>query len=266
MTRCYELFVDELGQANPISKQSDVYVLSGCAVEEGRRDNLKILADQIKFKYWGHTNVVFHSREIARNEGQYSVFANDKTQKAEFLKDLFKLLKQSYITMFVVVCDNNLAKRFGWNSTKIIKETGNLIFLHFVTWLLGLSGTEGKINIESATAEKDRYYLNTFSYFLSPGNKDLKVDYKTIQEILTSISFVTKRNHDIEEQTADLFAYGAKCKYLRLVKKQIFKIGSYEDKMIKLLETKLWQLPKLAGEKKMRFYKKIEPFCIIPRT
>lgn len=177
MLKSYELFIDELGQANPISKQSDIYVLSGCAMEEGQRNNL-----------------------------------------------------------------------------------------NFITWLLGLTGAKGKVNIESATAEKDRYYLNTFSYFLSPGNKELKVNYKKLQELLTSISFVTKRNYDIEEQIADLLAYAAKCKYLRLTKKKTFEIGSYEDKIIKVLETKLWRLPKLAGEKKMRFYKNIDPFCVIPKT
>jgi len=227
MSKYYELFIDELGQANPISKQSEVYVLSGCTVEESQRDLLKIQADQIKFKYWGHTDVVFHSREIARNEGSFSIFNKNKSKK---------------------------------------KETSNLIFLHFVTWLLGIANAKGKINIESATAEKDRYYLNTFSYFLSPGNKQIDINYKTIQELLTSISFVTKINHDTEEQLADLFAYAAKCKYLRLIKKQTFKIGTYEDKIIKLLDSKLWHLPQLAKEKKMRFYKNIEPFCIIPKT
>lgn len=263
--RCYELFIDELGQANPASKQSDIYVLSGCAIEDDKRNDLKILADQIKFKYWGHTNIVFHSREIARNEGSFSIFSRNSLKRKEFFEDLFKFLNLASIVHFVVVCDNVQARKNGWNSLKVIKETSNLIFLQFVTWLLGLASAKGKVNIESATAEKDRYYLNTFSYFLAPENKDLKADYKTIQNILTSISFVTKRNHDIEEQIADLMAYAAKCKYLRANKRKTFKVGSYEDKIIRLLEAKLWHLPKLAGEKKMKFYKNIESFCVIPK-
>lgn len=265
MAKYYELFIDELGQANPVSKQSDVYVLSGCGIEENQRNVLKIKADQIKFKYWGHTNIVFHSREIARNEGLFSIFEKDKAKKQEFQKDLFELLKQCIFIMFVVISDNKQARTVGWNSDKVIKETSNLIFLHFITWLLGIANAKGKINIESATAEKDRYYLNTFSYYLSPNNKQLDINYKKIQETLTSISFVTKRNHDIEEQVADLLAYAAKCKYLRLNKKKTFKIGSYEDKIIKILDSKLWRLPGFAKEKKMRFYKNIEPFCIIPK-
>lgn len=264
--KLYEFFIDESGQADPQSKQSQLYVLLGCSVEEGNRDDLKIYADQIKFKYWGKTNIVFHSREISRNEGPFSIFYKNKAKKNEFLKDLFEFLKHASLVVFVVICDNNLANEKGWNFTKVVKETGKLLFLHFITWLLGLDSARGRVVIESATAEKDRHYLNTFSYFLSPGNKDLTVDYKKMQEILTSISFVTKRNHDIEEQIADLLAYAARSKYLRLTKKQTFKVGSYEDKIIKLLDKKLWQLPRQAKERKMKFYKKIEPFCIVPRT
>lgn len=267
MTKLYELFIDELGQANPISKQSNVYVLLGCAMEENQRSQLKAYADQIKFKYWNrdYENIVFHSKEIARSEGVFSIFAANKQKKAEFYNDLFGLLKFSNIVVFAIVCDNELAKKNGWNSIKVIKETGNLIFLQFIAWLLGLTGVRGKITIESATAEKDRYYLNTFSYFLSPGNKQLNVDYQKVRNLLTSISFVTKRNYDIEEQLADLLAYAAKCKYLRLIKKQTFRVGSYEDRIIRLLDTKLWRLPKSAKEKKMKFFKTIEPFCIIPK-
>jgi len=264
MSKAYELFIDELGQANPISKQSKIYVLLGCAIEERQRSKLKIWADQIKFKYWGRTNIIFHSREIARNKGVFSTLEKSRSIKQNFHQDLFNFLKQSSFVVFVITCNNQLAKQLGWNSIKVVKETGKWIFYHFITWLLG-NNSKGKINIESATAEKDRYYLNTFSYFLSPKNKELSVDYKKVQDLLTSISFVTKRNHDIEEQVADLLAYAAKCKYLRLTKKQAFKLGSYEDIMIKILDTKLWHLPKLAGERKMKFYKSIEPFCIIPK-
>ena len=162
--------------------------------------------------------------------------------------------------------DKKLAKEKGWNSVKVIQETSKKLFYHFIVWLLGMGNAQGKIHIESATAEKDRFYLNEFSYFLAPGCKELSVDFTKIQDILTSISFVTKRNHDIEEQIADLFAYAARCKFLRLNKIGTFKVGSYEDRMIKILESKLFKKPFRAKEKKMKFYESIEPFCILPKT
>lgn len=264
--KIFELFVDELGQFNPSSRQSDAYVLCGCVVDRYERDDLKIKADQIKFKYWNKTNVVFHSREFGRNENDFEIFKDNQIKRKEFLDDLFYYLKNSNISVFAIVVDKKIAKEKGWNSIKVVQETARKLFYHFIAWLLGMGSSRGKIYLESASAEKDKYYLNEFSYFLSPGFKELSVDYSLIREIITSISFVTKRNHDIEEQIADLFAYAAKCKYMRQERKQSFKVGSYEDHMIRILDSKLFQKPKSAKEKKMKFYETIDPFCILPKT
>lgn len=262
----YELFIDELGHSNPLSTQSDLYILCGCVVENSDRENIKIKADQIKFKYWNTTDVVFHSRELGRNLNDFKIFDRKTKFKEAFYNDLFCLLRSCNFSIFVITVNKKLTKGKGWNSVKVIQETSRKLLYHFIVWLLGMGGAKGKINVESATAEKDKFYLNQFSYFLSPGCKELSVDFKTIQNILTSISFVTKRNHDIEEQIADLFAYAARCKFMRQNKIKTFKVGSYEDRMIKLLDNKLFQKPLKAREQKMKFYESIEPFCILPKT
>lgn len=262
--KLYELFIDELGHSNPISKQSDIYILLGCVIERFEKENIKIKADQIKFKYWGKTDVIFHSRDLGRSEEDFRIFVKNK-KKDEFLNDLYAFLNNINIAVFAVIVDKKSAKEKGWNSIKVIKETAKKLYYHFIAWLMANGGAKGKIIVESATAEKDRYYLNEFSYFLSPGCKELSISYKLIQEILTSISFVTKRNYDIEEQIADLFAYSARCKYMRITKKETYKVGTYEDRMIKILERKIFKKPKFAKEKKMHFYETIDPFCIIPK-
>ena len=74
-------FIDELGSASPKSIQSKLYILSGIMVTSQSRDRLKIMADQIKFKYWGKTDIVFHSREIGRKEGDFSILKDEEIQK-----------------------------------------------------------------------------------------------------------------------------------------------------------------------------------------
>lgn len=223
LIRNFELFIDESGTPDPIDLQSDIYVLCGCAVPSDERENLKIHADRVKFKYWGRTDLTFHSRTMGYQEKDFKIF-----------------------------------------KVKIVKETARRMFYHYIIWLFGLTHARGRITIESATAEKDRYYLSEFSRFLSPGCKELDVHYKKVQSKLTSIAFVTKNNDDIEEQIADLFAYASKCKFLRATKQKSFKVGSYEDRMIRVLENKLFQKPKFAREVKMKFYESIRPFCVLP--
>ena len=53
------LFIDELGQSNPKAPNAGVYILSGCMLDRQARDDLKIKADQIKFKYWNRTDTFF---------------------------------------------------------------------------------------------------------------------------------------------------------------------------------------------------------------
>lgn len=261
--KCFELFIDELGNTKPTDKRSELYVLCGCAVEQSERARLKTRADQIKFKYWGKTSIVFHSRELGLKEGVFSIFK--KRNWENFVRDLTCFLKEERLTIFIVVVDKRLARKMGWNSIKVTKETARKLFYHYLSWLFGLKGGQGKITVESATSEKDRYYLNEFSYFLSPGCLELSVDYRLVKKVLTSISFVTKENADIEEQVADLFAYAAKCLYLKKNKLKKFEKDSYEKKMVEILEKKLFEKPKFAKVGKMKFYEAIEPFCVLPK-
>ncbi|MBU4375033.1 hypothetical protein KKH38_00840 [Patescibacteria group bacterium] len=118
--------------------------------------------------------------------------------------------------------------------------------------------------MESATAEKDFYFHKAIGYYLAAGIKGLKVDYQKIQEVLTSVSFVTKNNFDIEEQIADLFAYAAKCKYSQSIGKKV-KNGLYEKKMLSLLKIKIFKKPRVAKYAKMKYFNEVEPFVILPQ-
>ena len=222
--RTYKLFIDESGTADIQDKNSKLYIVAGCSIEEQKRERIKIKADQIKFKYWGDTNVVFHSREIGRKENHFSI-----------LKD-----------------------------KKIYKETSNHIIKNFLLILL-TGDSRGKIIVESATAEKDFYFHKAVGHLTADGIKELNVGFGKVQDTLTSISFVSKKNHDIEEQIADLFAYGAKCKYLAKQKKK-FRRGEYESLMMDLCNKKLFKIPKNAGIRKMKYFKEVEPFLVLPTT
>src|SRR3989344_5536203 len=103
--RCYELFIDESGHSNPLSQQSEVYVLCGCVIENQDRQDLKIRADQIKFKYWGKTDIVFHSRELGKNLNNFEIFGKNSKIKVEFHNNLFSFLKNSNYSLFIIVID-----------------------------------------------------------------------------------------------------------------------------------------------------------------
>ena len=258
----YCLFIDELGTANVNDVKSNFYILAGCSIDKEDRQKMKIRADQIKFKYWGDTNIVFHSREIGRKENAFEIL-KDKKVLNEFLMDLEQFLLHAKFKMFFVILDKEKARKKAWNHIKIYKETSDKIVRNFILILL-TGDSRGKIIVESATAEKDFYFHRALGYYLTAGLKGLRVDYKKIQETVTSISFVTKNNFDIEEQIADLFAYAAKCKYLKMTGGK-FKEGVYEKMILGLLEKKIFKKPQNAGERKMKYFNEANSFTILPQ-
>src|SRR3989339_596355 len=253
----YCLFIDELGTANVKDTNSNLYILAGCSINENERQNMKIKADQIKFKYWGHTNIVFHSREIGRKENNFEIL-KDKRIYNDFLTDMEKFLLNAKFKMFFVILDKGKARKRSWNSIKIYKETSSQIIRNFILILL-TGDSRGKIIVESATAEKDFYFHRALGHFLAEGMKELGVDYRKVQETVTSISFVTKNNLDIEEQISDLFAYAAKCRYFGKMGRK-FKGGQYEKMILNLLEKKIFKNPRHAKDRKMKYFSKVDSF------
>lgn len=255
------LFIDETGVENPINQQSDQYILCGCSVPEWTRNEMRIKADQIKFKYWGRTNIVFHSIDMARNQKDFAIFQGKTTLKDEFLSDLTNFLSKLALNILVVVVDKISVRKKNWDRIKVVNETAKALFGNFILITTHKKGLQGKIVIEASSTEKDRYYLHTLNEYFSNGLIKYSIPAKSVRESVTSISFVNKQNHDIEEQIADLFAYAAKCKYLKSFNSKLV-LDKYETKILSILERKLFQMPLNLGVKKA-VLKKVNSFEII---
>lgn len=232
----YVLFIDETGTANPKDTVSPYYILLGCVVKEGERLKLKGVAHNIKYKHWNDVDVVLHSAEIGRKQNHFSIFKNKKVFD-EFLDDLeHYLFKRDFLLQYVLI-DKDEARKKNWNDVKIYKETSDELIRNFILFLMSRNA-KGKIVVESASAEKDIYFMKSLSQYLSSGIPTAGVSHTQVKDTLTSISFVTKNNFDTEEQLADLFAYAAKCHYMQQNKIKTFT-QRYERLMMKTLAARL---------------------------
>jgi len=252
-------FIDELGSASPKATQSKLYILSGIMATAQSREQLKIKADQIKFKYWNKTNIVFHSREIGRKEGNFKKLKNEITNRS-FLKDLIQFLNNGSYQLFGVVVDKQKMPK-NWNEKTLYKKTADAIIKNFIFSLLARQNCKGRLVVESATAEKDFYYHKIAGHYLANGFEKLKINFNQVQDVLTEISFVTKKNFDIEEQLADILAYGLRLKY---EKSKRNKLSDYESKLIQIVDRKLFNMHPNTGVKKKKLYSQIESFKILP--
>lgn len=257
------LHVDELGSPNPLSPQHDYFILSTCSVPDKTREALERRADQIRFKYWGpnRNDVIFHSYHIGRRSGAFAIFRQDQVRYREFQNDILDLLKVYPITVFINLTDNAVAYARHWDTVTVLRESTKHAVESFVRFLVG-THKQGKVCIESATDAQNTFFLKAFTTYLAPGAIST-INFRTIQDSLTSLSVVTKKNHDIENQIADLFAYAARCKYERDELGKNFSATSYESKITTILERKLYKVPRHATPAQKRILNRIEPFKIL---
>jgi hypothetical protein len=257
MIKLLNLYIDESGNASPKSTASPYYILCGVMITTGESIELKNKADHVKFKYFDRTNIILHSRDIGRGDGDFKILAKNNTIN-QFRSDVINLLRQGKYQLISVLVDKSRIPK-NWNEKSIYKLTAETIIKDFIQALLAQPNCKGKILIESATSEKDFYYHKSAVKFLSAGIKELRIPFNEVQDKLTEISFVTKKNNDIEEQIADLLTYGIRVKYNS--KKSP---SSYDKKLIEVVNEKLFKCHPNTGIKKKRYHSKIKGLTIIP--
>jgi hypothetical protein len=163
------------------------------------------------------------------------------------------------------VVDNSKARSEGWiQKNKLVKETSQIIFNNFAMITYCKSKTKGKIVIE-LDEDKEKSYFKSFKTLLGCGVPNTVIKSSDIRDMITSISFVTKKNDDIETQLMDLFSYAVKCKYLQEIEKKNFPRDSYENDIIDILNRKLYEVPYNTSTLKKRILNKVNPFVILPK-
>ena len=265
--RVFKLYVDELGMSHPKSyKQSPYFVLVGCIIDEQHQQELENYANHIKFKYWGRTDIILHSADIFRNLGDFSIFESNKDLKREFYKDVFTLLHQAPITITAALIDKQKAFESYWHEKTVISRAASIVLFNFLAFIYTKRPCRGKTIIEASSWFRDQEYLHAFNDLLSPNLFKKDADFPDVREYLTSINFVTKKNHDIESQIADLLAYGIRCRHeVTITKTRMVAAGSYERKMIEIVEHKLMRAASTMGKDKKKYFDKTQPVTVAPK-
>lgn len=261
----YKLYVDELGMSHPKSyRQSPYYILLGCIIEETQQRELIEQAGHIKFKYWGRTDVIFHSAEIARSLNDFVIFQDDEAKRNEFLKDLLELLRKTPVHITAAVIDKKKASENSWSEKTVIRRTSASVLFNFLAFIYTKRPCRGHVIIEASSAQRDQVYLEAFGDLLSPSFKTKHPQFVDIRNHLTSINFVTKQNHDIESQVADLLVYGIRCQ-MDKDRGATFERNSYQEKIMNVANSKLIRPIVSMSKEKKEFYDLITPIDVQPK-
>lgn len=93
----YIVYVDESGDHGMVSIDKDypIFVLAFCIFHKGHYGEKVVPAlEALKFKYFGHDQIVLHEHEIRKEKGAFTIFPN-RAAKKDFLNDLTKIVEDS---------------------------------------------------------------------------------------------------------------------------------------------------------------------------
>jgi hypothetical protein len=280
----FTLYIDESGKhdlrnINPLAPH---FTLAGIIIHRDNKEPLKIKADRIKFKYWGKTDIVFHAHEMRQEADEFSIFKTGVSKlslndfcddfKTTFLSGDYRIglvsinkttfLNNNPTTAHAVSqIPLNAKKTNGWVqqvkgiSNGLLKEAATELLTMYLSYLIK-KGTSGEVVIESSDEIQDILIYSAYNKMLTYGFAPFGMTTSDVRKHFTGISFVTKKNHDIETQLADISAH-----YLNLELKKLESIittypKTHDEDIISILNTKKFNYKRTtAGLKQSSFYK-----------
>ncbi|MPM20694.1 hypothetical protein SDC9_67130 [bioreactor metagenome] len=259
----YNLFLDESGDSNlPSYEDSPYFVASGVLVNDKVRDIIKNEFENFKLKYFGDKKYVFHSNEL-RSTLHWRWSKKNPNYLIDFSNDLEKLLKRLPFYLFMVTVRKQKAFERSWTKQVEYERVYRSIIGSTIKFLIARD-VKGRICSEACNFEQDLEIYKAFFHFISNGISRLSITHKDVKNHLTSLSFVTKKNHDCEEQIADMFGSMGKVGFE--IKNGITKIDEL-DEINKVLYRNLEKrtvVPIATRRDKKALYDSINPFVIFP--
>lgn len=259
----YNIFLDESGNSDLKSYgDSPYFTVCGVLVSEKTRIQLRKGFEELKLKYFKDKKYIVHS-VVLRKTLWWKWHIDRPNYLAEFARDLDKFLKSFPFYLLMVTVQKEKALKRTWNKKVFYERVYRGIIGNLVKFLTARDAI-GNIYSEACSLEQDVYLYQSFFHFATNGMSRLGIDPKTVKRHLTSLCFVTKKNHDCEEQIADLF--GSFGRIELEIKKGIIKVENLDEINQVLYQSMKKQLvvPKAIINQKKELYESINPFVVLP--
>ena len=134
--------LDESGKAS-FEHPSKLFVLSAVLVPESFRSKLDNKIKKIKKKFFKDEEIVFHSRDMSRKKGPFSILRDPKTETA-FWSEFVSVLNNKDISLIFIITNKTKAVKLGWQPKTILKRS-YLRLLELFLIQLNKNKNKGKI-------------------------------------------------------------------------------------------------------------------------
>ena len=171
----------------------------------------------LKFKYFGHDQIIFHERDIRRQSGAFVALRGDSGLRAQFLADVTELIAGFEFDLAATVIDK-MALQARYPNPRSPYELSLLLTMEHLALTLRDHGQLGKtvhVVAEARGAPEDNELELVFRR-IADGQPPLHSNQRQlITEFDWKIMFCDKRSNSSGLQLADLIARPVGLKHLK---------------------------------------------------
>lgn len=203
----YFVFIDESGEANMHNPDPrfNIFVLCAIVFREDHYEAFNRALKELKRKYFGNEDTVFHSIKMRSRKGAFTIFQDDQIQQAFYgdIKQIFT--QQSYTVLSCIVNKDEYKRRYQFknhayeDALKFICERA-----------INLTDKTNKNNVlhfclEKRGSNKDVQLKKYYTHFVTFGTEFMSTD--DFRKCHPKLWFRGKEQNINGLQFADLCAY-----------------------------------------------------------
>lgn len=205
----YQLYLDESGDHGLTTLNHDfpVFLLCGVLVSEIEYIRLRDALNNIKSKFWGQKEVIFHSRDIRKCDKEFSILFNLETKKDFYERLNMVVTDVDYTVISSAIQKDKYIRNFGLLSNDVYELALSFIIERSIFFLDSIKECEKelKIIIEKRGIKEDKKLDEHFQRLLARGTAFVSAE--RLKKYNITISFKSKRENINGLQLADLIAY-----------------------------------------------------------
>ena len=201
-------YLDETGDHSLRNSDSNfpVFVLMLYIVDiEHYINNVVPHANRIKFEYFGHEGVIFHSRDIRKAQREFHILKDSKI-RINFVHDMNSLMRDNSYELIAVGIDKKKHfDRYRYKAEDPYELSLKFSLERFIAMLKDMDQRNVTIVAESRGKKEDKNLKAAFNEITNLGTYYLPQNQ--FRKINWNLAFVKKQMNIIGTQIADLAAY-----------------------------------------------------------
>jgi hypothetical protein len=175
------------------------------------------MIDRLKYNYWGHRSVIFHSVDIRKQKDKFSIL-RDKPKRDQFTSDMNNLIQN--LDFKIIASGIHKVDHMKQYTYPVSPYSLTLEFIMERLYFYFRGTSESCNLIAEARGEKENKDLHAvFERLMTQGNRNITPD--EFQRHIRDLKFYPKGVNENGNQIADLVAYP-------IARKIFSRISNYE--------------------------------------